>query len=81
MYKLDFHKVVHCLVHFKRQPGQVFSRPVSVQPSNPNRPKYVGNQVSFQTNLLLVDRKKSQESILTANFLPALSVEKKKIFL
>lgn len=88
MYKQDFHKIVHYLVHFKQQPGQIFSYLVSIQPSNPNRPNYVGKEVSFQANILLVDSKKSQDSTLTANFLPSLAVEgekksigKKSIFL
>lgn len=78
MYKQDFHKIVHCLVHFKQHPGKIFCYLVSIQPSNPNRPKYVGKEVSFQANVLLVDSKKSQDSILTANFLPSLAVEEKK---
>ena len=73
MYKQDFHKIVHYLVHFKQQPGQIFSYLVSIQPSNPNRPNYVGKEVSFQANILLVDSKKSQDSTLTANFLPSLA--------
>ena len=78
MYKQDFHKIVHYLVHFKQQPGQIFSYLVSIQPSNPNRPNYVGKEVSFQANVLLVDSQESQDSILTANFLPSLAVDREK---